>query len=98
MPEKKVIEHLHQRLAERVVQWREAGYPSDSWSAIAEILRHAWVDGPEPQLRFLRQAQFVALVFVIVGTDEKGTGFHLRSCRGEVLQLWCVSSYRAQPG
>ncbi|WP_376691294.1 restriction endonuclease subunit R [Wenzhouxiangella sp. EGI_FJ10409] len=60
MPEK-AIEHLHQRLAERIVQWRKAGYPSESWPTIAEILRYAWVDGPEPQLRYLRQAQLVAL-------------------------------------
>jgi type III restriction enzyme len=60
MPEQ-AIEHLHQRLAERVRQWRENGYPSETAPAIAEILKYAWIDGSEPQLRFLRQAQFVAL-------------------------------------
>ncbi len=60
MPEQQVG-HLHQQLAERVGQWREQGYPSEPWPAIAEIFQHAWIDGPEPQLRFLRQAQFVAL-------------------------------------
>ena len=37
------------------------GYQCESWPAIGEILTHAWIDGPEPQLRYLRQAQFIAL-------------------------------------
>ena len=55
------MQHLHQRLAQEVVQWREQGYQCESWPAIGEILTHAWIDGPEPQLRYLRQAQFIAL-------------------------------------
>ncbi len=55
---------LHQALAHRVAGWRAAGYPHDSFPAIAEILSYAVegedVGAPSPRsgmLRFLRAAQ-----------------------------------------
>jgi len=54
------MQHLHQKLAERVAQWREAGYSCGDYPAIAEILQFQL----EPEIsfrRFLRQAQLRAL-------------------------------------
>ena len=52
--------HLHQQLAAAVSRWRDAGYPQESYPAIAEILQY----GFEPEtgeFRYLRRAQFRAL-------------------------------------
>lgn len=59
---------LHQALAVRVSDWRAAGYPTDRYPAVAEILRFA-IEGEEDgapfpasgHLRYLRAAQFRAL-------------------------------------
>lgn len=53
--------HLHQALAEKVTHWRDEHYACAEFPAIAEILRYAHLDGDPSELRFLRQAQFVAL-------------------------------------
>jgi len=55
------MSHLHEVLATMVSEWRDAGYPSDEYPAIAEILHFAWEDDERAQLRFLRKAQFQAL-------------------------------------
>ncbi|MBA2315893.1 MAG: hypothetical protein H0V87_10930 [Chloroflexi bacterium] len=52
---------LHQALAARVAEWREAGYRHDRFPAIAEVLGHAFEDDDRHQLRYLRAAQFRAL-------------------------------------
>lgn len=52
--------HLHQKLTDLVSAWRDDGYPSEEFPAIAEILewaRHEETSG----LRFLRAPQFRAL-------------------------------------
>jgi len=54
------VTHLHQQLAAAVSRWRDAGYPQESYPAIAEILQY----GFEPEtgdFRYLRRAQFRAL-------------------------------------
>ena len=53
--------HLHQALEEQVSHWRRQEYACTDFPAIAEILRYAHLDGDQSELRFLRQAQFVAL-------------------------------------
>ncbi len=53
--------HLHQALAEKVAHWRKQDYPCPDHPAIAEVLRYAHLEGAQRELRFLRQAQFVAL-------------------------------------
>ena len=53
--------HLHQALEEQVAHWRHKEYACDEFPAIAEILHYAHFDGAKSELRFLRQAQFVAL-------------------------------------
>lgn len=50
---------LYQALEEKVSEWRESGYRSDSYPAIAEILEYAQLE--EGGLRFLRAAQFRSL-------------------------------------
>ena len=52
---------LHQALATRVAGWRDGGYQSDRFPAIAEILGYAFEDDEARQLRYLRAAQFRAL-------------------------------------
>lgn len=52
--------HLHQILAERVLTWRESGYPCEDFPVIAEILEHQMVQETS-ELRFLRKPQFRAL-------------------------------------
>ncbi len=53
---------LHEALAARVREWRDAGYPHDRYPAIAEILGFAIDgDGPQAPLRYLRAAQLRAL-------------------------------------
>jgi type III restriction enzyme len=52
---------LFQALAKRVDAWRDAGYPSADYPAIAEILRFAVEDDSDGRLRFLRRAQLRAL-------------------------------------
>jgi hypothetical protein len=57
------MKHLYQQVQDRVTKWREDGYPSEDYPAIAEILEYATIptdEGP-PQLRFLRAAQLQAL-------------------------------------
>lgn len=53
--------HLYQHLAQRVADWRTAGYPCSEYPAIAEILNYATLDDEEHTLRLLRRAQMVAL-------------------------------------
>ncbi len=53
---------LHEALAVRVRDWRDAGYPHDTFPAIGEILAFAIDgDGPGAPLRYLRAAQLRAL-------------------------------------
>lgn len=53
---------LHEALAARVREWRDAGYPHEHYPAIAEILGFATDgDGPQAPLRYLRAAQPRAL-------------------------------------
>lgn len=59
---------LHEALAQRVADWRAAGYPHDKFAAVGEILQYA-VEGEEegapfPQsgnLRVLRVPQVRAI-------------------------------------
>jgi len=51
--------HLHQALAERVVRWRQAGYPHADYPALAEVL--AWAANPEGNGFRLRPPQVRAL-------------------------------------
>lgn len=53
--------YLHDILAARVSDWRNRGYASGSFPAIAEILGHAVENEAGGQLRYLRKAQFRAL-------------------------------------
>ncbi len=54
------MDSLYDRLAARVDAWRAAGYPSEAYPAIAEVLE--WSRDPqEHQLRFLRAPQLRAL-------------------------------------
>lgn len=50
--------HLHQAIQSKVNAWREAGYPSPDYPAIAEILEFATIpqDDVGVQLRVLRAA------------------------------------------
>lgn len=66
---------LHQALAVRVATWRETGYASDRFPAIAEILGYAFEDDGRRHSRFLRAAQFRALetywyLRLVEGTPE----------------------------
>jgi len=54
------VQTLHERLAERVQAWRDAGYPYAAYPAVAEILEWAR-DQERGHLRFLREPQFAAL-------------------------------------
>lgn len=54
------MNHLHQRLAQQVDQWRAAGYPLPQYPALAEILEWAR-EGEIGNLRFLRRPQLKAL-------------------------------------
>lgn len=52
--------HLYELIQQNVTSWRESGYPTDHYPAIAEILEYAAI--PETgSLRFLRAAQLRAL-------------------------------------
>ncbi len=51
---------LHEVLARRVEAWRQAGYPAEPFSAIAEILEFAR-EPESSRLRFLRPPQLLAL-------------------------------------
>lgn len=55
--------HLHQVIQSKVSAWREAGYPSPDYPAVAEILEYATIplDDGGVQLRTLRAAQLRAL-------------------------------------
>lgn len=57
--------HLHQRLAQQVRDWREAGYRHEAYSALSEILEFQYLPSPSPgapkQRRYLRAAQIDAL-------------------------------------
>ena len=55
--------HLHQVIQSKVNVWREAGYPSPDYPAVAEILEYATIplDDGGVQLRTLRAAQLRAL-------------------------------------
>ncbi|MHB9133317.1 MAG: DEAD/DEAH box helicase family protein [Armatimonadota bacterium] len=54
------MNQLYQLLAQRAQAWREAGYPSEAYPAIAEILDFQALPG-EGALRFLRKPQLRAL-------------------------------------
>ncbi|HEY2825801.1 MAG TPA: hypothetical protein VGI83_09670, partial [Gemmatimonadales bacterium] len=54
------MNNLHERLAPKVADWRAAGYPSDAYPAIGEILDWAR-DSETSQLRYLRAPQLAAL-------------------------------------
>ena len=51
--------NLHEVIAERVSQWKKAGYPADKYSSIGEILEFATLEDGSP--RFLRSPQIRAL-------------------------------------
>jgi len=52
--------HLYELIQRNVTAWREDGYPTEDYPAIAEILDYATL--PEGGgLRFLRKAQLCAL-------------------------------------
>lgn len=52
--------HLHERLAAAVREWRAAGYPTESYQTIADILE--WARGTEDgNVRYLRLPQLQAL-------------------------------------
>jgi type III restriction enzyme len=53
------MSNLHEVIAERVSQWRKAGFPIDEYSTIAEILEFATLEDGSP--RFLRWPQIRAL-------------------------------------
>ena len=54
------MSHLHQLLASRTSEWRQAGYSCEEFPAISEILE--WqVEGESKSLRFLRSPQLRAL-------------------------------------
>lgn len=53
--------HLYQLLVENIRLWREAGYGSEQFPAIAEILQFQIADESGNNLRFLRKPQFHAL-------------------------------------
>lgn len=54
------MNHLHQQIAAHVDQWRNSGYPSVDYPAIAEVLE--WAKETETgNLRFLRRPQLRAL-------------------------------------
>jgi hypothetical protein len=54
------VTHLYEHIQNKVADWREAGYPSEAYPVIEEILDYATL--PESGgLRFLRRAQFQAL-------------------------------------
>lgn len=52
--------HLYEELANRVAGWRSAGYPSEEYPAVGEILDYA-LDDQTGYPRFLRRAQLLAL-------------------------------------
>jgi len=52
--------HLYQKIQEKVLAWRNAGYPAPEYPAIAEILNYATLQDSNI-LRFLRGAQIRAL-------------------------------------
>ena len=52
--------HLYELIQQNVTEWREAGYPTDDYPAIAEILEYATLP-EEGSLRYLRIAQLRAL-------------------------------------
>ena len=54
------MQHLYQKLVERVTQWRQARYPCEEYPAIAEILEFQ-IEAETGSRRFLRQAQLRAL-------------------------------------
>jgi len=54
------MQHLYQKIQEKVISWRKAGYPTDEYPAIAEILNYATLPDSNT-LRFLRGAQIRAL-------------------------------------
>lgn len=51
---------LHEILSRKVDAWRQAGYPSEPFSAIAEILEFAR-EPESARLRFMRPPQLLAL-------------------------------------
>ena len=54
------MQHLYQKIQNNVTEWRNQGYPTDKYPAIAEILNYATL--PESNtVRFLRAAQIRAL-------------------------------------
>lgn len=54
-----MMTNLHEVLAERLSEWRKAGFPVESFSTIAEILEFAELEDGSP--RFLRWPQMQAL-------------------------------------
>jgi type III restriction enzyme len=54
------MRHLYQRIQAHVTEWREAGYPTDRYPALAEILDYATLPESDTR-RFLRRAQLRAL-------------------------------------
>ena len=54
------MSHLYELIQQNVTAWREDGYPTEGYPALAEILDYATL--PEGGgLRFLRKAQLRAL-------------------------------------
>ncbi|MBI2884327.1 MAG: DEAD/DEAH box helicase family protein [Candidatus Methylomirabilis oxyfera] len=74
------MNHLHQRLAQRVDQWRADGYPLPQYPVLAEILEWAR-EGETETLRFLRRPQLHALE----------TYWYLRLVEGtpHIFDLYC---------
>lgn len=52
---------LHEALAAKVTAWKVAGYPSDAFPAVAEILEWSRGDEESGNVRFLREPQLKAL-------------------------------------
>ncbi len=75
---------LHQALAARVAEWREAGYRHDRFPAIAEVLGHAFEDDDRHQLRYLRaeEAREVANLRLQAIASLPHLGSAARSVRG----------------
>ncbi len=73
------MNHLHERIAARVGEWRTSGYALERFPAVAEILEYQ-TDAEDGSMRFLRIPQFRALE----------TYWHLRLVEGtpDVLELY----------
>jgi hypothetical protein len=78
------MSELHAALAPVAVEWRDAGYPSDRYPAIREVLSFALEGEPPTQLRYLRAAQLRALetygYLRLIETTPRIPALHERRC------------------